>query len=273
MRTMGKCVNVFDTNAPNQIFLFYVPNIIDVLDPKVQINTIQEATLALFQIAVTNNWQDIMYENCIKGEKVGLWSAIFFIVYFICVVWLGTNIMTAVILDAYVTIVDKREKRLQSRENREKSVFRGSANRGENEDTHKGSMNGLIFRGNPNGSIIGLGEQNGSTTSVTINRIENSTNNGRDSPSTTEEKKGIGTDEVPDEVSLSSDRRDPSFCVDLYSSMNDLDIILDQSNIRSSQNDGDEVEAIKARLKKADSITAVKNKVRERASNHGTAAP
>ena len=110
---------IFEGNIPED----FDPNNGDnddmnVLNPKVQLNTIEETTMALFQIAVTNNWQDIMYENCINGKTVGLWGAVFFVAYFISVVWLGTNIMTAVILDAYVKIVEKREKRQKAREER-----------------------------------------------------------------------------------------------------------------------------------------------------------
>ncbi|GMH62067.1 hypothetical protein TrST_g14170 [Triparma strigata] len=81
----------------------------DVLDPKAQLNTMDESLLALFQIAVTNNWQDIMFINVVDGQTVNMWGSLFFIVYFVVVVWFGTNIMGAVVIEAYVTAVDRRD--------------------------------------------------------------------------------------------------------------------------------------------------------------------
>ena len=74
-----------------------------------------ETLLALFQIAVTNNWQDIMFINIVDGAKVNMWGSLFFIVYFVVVVWFGTNIMGAVVIEAYVTAVDRREKEGKAR--------------------------------------------------------------------------------------------------------------------------------------------------------------
>lgn len=103
----------------------------DVLDAKVKFNTFSQGVLAIFQIAVSNNWQvtkqthpvpylnrasrrrlvwfddvrastqDVMYPNIIDG-KVGYYGCVFFVLFFILIVWFGTNIMTALIIDAYV---------------------------------------------------------------------------------------------------------------------------------------------------------------------------
>ena len=112
---------VFKGNLPPD----YDPNMndenddIDVLDPKVTLNTLPEAMLALFQMAVTNNWQDVMFYNCVAPDddnymnakpRVSLWASLFFVVFYIIVVWFGTNIMGAVIIDAYVTVVEARER-------------------------------------------------------------------------------------------------------------------------------------------------------------------
>ena len=88
----------------------------DVLDPQAQLNTMDEALYALFQIAVTNNWQDIMFINIVDGQKVQMWGSVFFIAYFVVVVWFGTNIMGAVVIEAYVTAVDRRDLEAKERQ-------------------------------------------------------------------------------------------------------------------------------------------------------------
>lgn len=78
----------------------------DVLDPKVKFNSFKQGVIAIFQIAVSNNWQDIMYPHIIDG-KLGFYGCIFFVVFFILIIWFGTNIMTALIIDAYVQAKQK----------------------------------------------------------------------------------------------------------------------------------------------------------------------
>ena len=95
--------NISDDYDPNDDDGF------DVLDPKAQLNTMDQCLLALFQIAVTNNWQDIMFINIVDGQTVDMWGSLFFIIYFVVVVWFGTNIMGAVVIEAYVTAVDRRD--------------------------------------------------------------------------------------------------------------------------------------------------------------------
>jgi len=109
----GIAVLIFNGNISEE----YDPNDddqFDVLDPQAQLNTMDEALLALFQIAVTNNWQDIMFIHIVDGQKVKMWGSVFFITYFVVVVWFGTNIMGAVVIEAYVTAVDRRDLEARS---------------------------------------------------------------------------------------------------------------------------------------------------------------
>jgi hypothetical protein len=45
-----------------------------------------------------------------SGQSTQNWKSLFFVLYFMVVVWFGTNIMGAVIIDAYVKVVDKRDR-------------------------------------------------------------------------------------------------------------------------------------------------------------------
>lgn len=118
------------------------------MDPHAQLNTIVQAVLALFQIAVTNNWQDIMFLNCVKGLKVGIWGSVFFICYFMVVVWFGTNIMGAVIIEAYVTAVDRRDKEVKEEMEEMIKRRRNSSNITKGGDRTRRKNSG--FTGDPN---------------------------------------------------------------------------------------------------------------------------
>jgi len=83
------------------------------------------------QIAVTNNWQDILYFNCdpkAGGAGANWWWSLFFVLYFIAVVWFGTNIMAAVIIDSYVQATDRRLTQAQAQEEKEKEKERKKRN-------------------------------------------------------------------------------------------------------------------------------------------------
>jgi hypothetical protein len=101
---------------------------LDTIDSRVQLNNLKEALLAMFQIAITNNWQDIMFYQ-VYGSKIGMFGSIFFVLYFVIVVWFGTNIMTAMILGAHVTMVERRqeEKKILDKINHEKRVRKANA--------------------------------------------------------------------------------------------------------------------------------------------------
>jgi hypothetical protein len=91
----------------------------DVLTGRVALNSYADAFLALFQIAVTNNWQDIMNANAFSrsfdaSPAVRWISAGYFCSFFMIIVWFGTNVMTALILDVY--------ERAHSRERQEEAL-------------------------------------------------------------------------------------------------------------------------------------------------------
>jgi hypothetical protein len=61
----------------------------DVVASEVNMDTFYAASLQLFQIATTNNWQDIMYANVLEGNanaphRVAM--AAFFVMYFFTMV-------------------------------------------------------------------------------------------------------------------------------------------------------------------------------------------
>ncbi|GMI08440.1 hypothetical protein TrLO_g4650 [Triparma laevis f. longispina] len=116
--------NISDDYDPNDDDGF------DVLDPKAQLNTMDQCLLALFQIAVTNNWQDIMFINIVDGQTVDMWGSLFFIIYFVVVVWFGTNIMGAVVIEAYVTAVDRRDLEKKEKLKKKNNVGAGGDLRG-----------------------------------------------------------------------------------------------------------------------------------------------
>ena len=63
----------------------------------------EDAFLGLFQIAVTNNWQDIMNANAFSEEAEAMpavrWViACYFCSFFMVIVWFGTNVSSVVIV-------------------------------------------------------------------------------------------------------------------------------------------------------------------------------
>ena len=62
----------------------------DVLNALVTLGSFEQASLQLFQIAMTNNWQDIMYANVLSPYDVSnvhrVAMAAFFVSFFFCMV-------------------------------------------------------------------------------------------------------------------------------------------------------------------------------------------
>ena len=164
-------------------------------------------------------------EDSIKlAFLIKLCSALFFIVYFIVVVWLGTNIMTAVILEAYVSIVEKREQRTKAREERAKTASKT--------ETDKNAARQNRFGGTDNDGLW----RKSSGHNINDNKNDNNNNNNKSS------------NNINDDDEL-NEKRNSSFCVDLFN-----------NSSNSNKSSGDEIKEIKKSLKKDSIITQIETK-------------
>jgi len=71
----------------------------------VNMNNYGDAFLALLQVSVDNNWQDIMWANSIESEHMSnaerFFVGVYFITFFVAMGWFGINILTALIIETY----------------------------------------------------------------------------------------------------------------------------------------------------------------------------
>uniref|UniRef100_A0A7S2WWN7 Ion transport domain-containing protein n=1 Tax=Rhizochromulina marina TaxID=1034831 RepID=A0A7S2WWN7_9STRA len=86
----------------------------DVLGAKVYMGSFGDAFMQLFQIATTNNWQDIMYANLLESGSPA-WKqgfiGFYFVSFFMVMVWFGTNVLTALVIDVYVVATTRKKAR------------------------------------------------------------------------------------------------------------------------------------------------------------------
>ena len=100
-----------------------------VLDNRVTFNSLSEAWEGLFRIAVTNNWQDgvnayLLSPPARKNATVlrRTFIGLYFVSFFIIIVWFGTNIMAALVIDAIISFSDDLQEK--DHEPKEESLLR-----------------------------------------------------------------------------------------------------------------------------------------------------
>jgi len=69
------------------------------------VNNFGDAFLALLQISVDNNWQDILWANTIEAKRASYFNrgaiGVYFCSFFVVMGWFGLNILTALVIETY----------------------------------------------------------------------------------------------------------------------------------------------------------------------------
>ena len=74
------------------------------MDPDLtNFKSVGHAMIAMFQVLVENNWNDILYST---AAGVGLPAVLFFVLYYIVVVYFFLNIFTAIVLGSFTKQTD-----------------------------------------------------------------------------------------------------------------------------------------------------------------------
>ena len=80
---------------------------------KGQVNTYGDAFLVLMQETVDNNWQDLLWANVIEAKHCSSHCraavGIYFVSFFVVMGWFGLNILTALVIETYVTAKAKEK--------------------------------------------------------------------------------------------------------------------------------------------------------------------
>ena len=71
----------------------------------VTMNNYGDCFLALLQISVDNNWQDILWANTIEAQHMSYlqrgFVGLYFCSFFVFMGWFGLNILTALVIETY----------------------------------------------------------------------------------------------------------------------------------------------------------------------------
>ena len=80
---------------------------------KGQVNTYGDVFLVLMQETVDNNWQDLLWANVIEGKHCSSHCraavGFYFVSFFVVMGWFGLNILTALVIETYVTAKAKEQ--------------------------------------------------------------------------------------------------------------------------------------------------------------------
>jgi voltage-gated sodium channel len=80
------------------------------------------AALALHQITVSNNWNDILYDQITLADH-SLLPAFYFLSFYFLVLWNALNVLIALIVDEFTRISEMREKRAKKLRANQQSVL------------------------------------------------------------------------------------------------------------------------------------------------------